>query len=202
MTVIPVSRMLFELGAPAGTVATQAAAAPRCKRCRSEDELRAEVDEAHARGVAEGWERGRTEGIQSEVQLRSRLADEQDARLAALAHEAMSKIEAGLERLSAETSNVVAQTLAAFFQGKIEFEAMEALSNELGHIFSEKAPARVTIRGPREWIDRLTALPEIAGAAGGVDLQVSDRVDVAITIDGTTLETTVGEWLAGLRSAQ
>jgi hypothetical protein len=205
MTVIPVSRMLFELGPPAAAVDTQAeksAAELRCKSCRTEDEIRAEVHEAHARGVAEGWECGRTEGIRTEEQIRSSLADEQDARFAELANEAKSRIEAGLECLRTETSKDVAQALAAFFQVKIELEAVEAMSNELCRIFSEKAPARVTIRGPRDWIDRLAALPQIAGGAGGVDLQVSDKIDVAITIDSTTLETTVGEWLSGLRCAR
>lgn len=202
MAVIPVSRMLFELGMPASAAANEgekAAVARRCINCRSEEEVRTEVENAHARGVAEGRERGRSERIQSEQQMRDSLAEEQDARLAALAHEAVGRIDAGIERLRAETSSAVAQALVGFFQGKIELEAIETLAADVRDILAEKGAARVAIRGPQSWIDRLVVLPEVANGSVKVEVQVSDAIDVTLNIDGTILETSIAQWLAGLR---
>lgn len=202
MAAIPVARMLFELGVPgAATGLAEAKASQRCGNCRGESEIRAEIEQAHARGVAEGLERGRSERMQSEQELLASLQDRQDARLSALANEARTSLDAGLAGVHAEMSKAVGRALAAFFQGRIEHEATAALSNELTRIISEHGAARVTIRGPEPWIDRLAALGEVMSGVAKLDVQANDSADVTITIDGTVLETTVGAWLDGLGSA-
>jgi hypothetical protein len=204
MAAIPVARLLFELGVPQPPAATGLAedqVAQRCGRCRSEAEMSAQIEAAHARGAAEGWERGRSERIQSEKLRLAKLKDEQDADLTALARQALGRIDAGLAATHADVSQAVARALVSFFQGKIELEATTAISDELRHILTEHGAARVSIRGPQPWIDRLALLPEVVSGVAKVEVQANDAVDVTINIDGTVLETTVGDWLSGLGRA-
>lgn len=202
MAVIPVARILYDLGAdsaPVGKELENGLASRRCAGCRVDNEVYAEIEEARTQGISEGFERGRLEQKQSDQQLQDRLVNEQDARLAALAREARDRIDTGLERMRAEISESVARTLVSFFKREIELETMEALSNECRHILTEQGAARVTIQGPQFWIDQLIALPEFASASGKIEVQASETIDLTVNIDGTLLMTTIGDWLTGLR---
>lgn len=205
MAVVPVARMLLEMGGPpapaVSVLSDDPGPATCCKGCNSEEEVRLAVEEAHARGLAAGIERGHSDRIRSEDEIEAGLRAEQEAHLAVLSSEVLAKIEAGLVHVRQEISRSVARLLATFFQDKIKEEAIDVLAAELGGMLAEKVGSRVLIRGPTVWIDTLRGMPSIDGSGSTLELLPSDASDVHITVDGTILETTVGSWIAGIENA-
>lgn len=202
MVATPISKLLRELEqAASGTnsVEQQVELSP-CSHCRSEDEVRAELEGARKRGFAEGHEASRLEAIQAERCHADRLSKEQATHFDQLATDVLSSVAAGLERVRAEISGAVARSLTEFFGERIMHEAIEGLADELKLLLDTKPVSRLVVIGPQMWIDIVTPILQSAGAVD-YELRLNDAIDVCIEVDQTRLETHVGAWIERLRSS-
>jgi hypothetical protein len=141
-----------------------------------EDTLQAER-EKHAAEIAE---------------LRTALGDAATATIAA------RLAEFGKE-LSALTTAAAARILAIFVSDQMQRRSIERLALLIDQAIADREAVRIQIRGPQYLFEPLTlALGE---RAAGVEFVEAGGLDLAVSVEGSLLETRLAEWSAALEEA-
>jgi hypothetical protein len=126
------------------------------------------------------------------AELRTALGDAATAAIAA------RLAEFGKE-LSALTTAAAARILATFVGDQMQRRSIERLALLIDQAIADRDVVRIQVRGPQYLFEPLTlALGE---RAGGIEFVEAGGLDLAVSVDGSLLETRLGEWSAALEEA-
>jgi len=191
MTALPVAQYLTELVSEPSRRGGRGAGS----------DMDALIQEAHARGLAEGRAAiqqdhkssvlALTHSFQQKVQAeRARWAGEQSELLAQL-------IAARLDDIERRVADVVGDILKPIVEEQIRAHAVAELTRTLGDMLSNGDYAKITVSGPRDLIEGIEA--QMGGSKPAVGFVASETADLTVSADETILETRIGAWAEAMR---
>lgn len=164
-------------------------------------ESEALIADAHARGVLEGRAAAQVEQDAALAQQqasfdqklaaeRQRWAAEQGAHLSAL-------IATAFEDLEHRVAERVGAILKPFLSDSVRAKALEELSAFLNLMLAKGEYAKIAISGPKDLLSEIEA--RLSERHAGVTFAESDGTDVAVSADGTIIETQIGAWTEAIQ---
>lgn len=164
-----------------------------------EERVRQAVAEARA-ALEERLNTRHEQELQAE---RERHAAERAAQARQFGEDAAHTIAAALaameERLAEHFGVAVARILGSLASLDLQKRSIDALAQAIRDAVADREAVRLTVRGPQFLYEALEArLPE---RAGSIDYAEADGFELTVAVDGTLLETRLGEWAATVSEA-
>lgn len=135
------------------------------------------------------------------------LASEREAQAAELARlsetlgqQAGQLIDARFEEMDRQVADMVATTaariLGSVLSDELQKRALQSLAESIRDAVRDREAVRIRVRGPRSLFEGLTSSLGAVGAR--VDFTEEPGFDLVAQIDGSLIETRMGEWSAAL----
>jgi hypothetical protein len=166
-----------------------------------EDHVEARIEEAYARGVADGTARANVAAEDALTALKLDHAEELDAlRNEAgdiIAQQLSGALTESIERVGRALSEALVQAVGSLARSRLDEIAVQALATEINRDLSELAATSIRIEGPKELTDLLAERLRPEGVeSDGPFLSVShaETAEVRVEIDGALIETRIAEW--------
>ena len=191
MSAIPAAGYLVEFGArgshPGGTAA----------------ETAARIDEAYARGVAEGKAAARGE-CEAEIKRRSeemaqQLVGERAAWAAETGEKLAMQIAAAARGVEESVANSLAVVLKPFLIAELHGQALDELARIVRGLMTKDPGVSMEIVGPQDLLKTLQA--KLGPDATNIRFSAGAGCDVRVTADQTVVETRLGAWVAKIEEA-
>ena len=126
------------------------------------------------------------------AELRTVLGTDAGALIAAR----LGDVEAGLVELTTATA---ARILGAFAGAEMQKKTIERLAGLIRDSVRDREIVRIEVRGPRSLFEPLEAA--LGDKAASIDFVEDSGFDLAVAIDGSLLETRLGEWSTSFEEA-
>lgn len=200
MSAVPAARFLADFGADgdAGSIRARGIAS-------SKDDSGAEVarlDEAFARGVAEGRAEAQ---VQFETKLEeqrsefaTRLASERQGWATGTGEDLAKRLLGAVAEVEQRVAETTARILKPFLTEQLHRQAIAELQASLDNLLTSDPDVSLGISGPADVLD---ALRKRLSGKMAVTYTPSDDCDVRIVAGQATLETRLKDWMARLAEA-
>jgi hypothetical protein len=167
------------------------------------DDTATRIEEAFARGSAEGRAAARKE-CEAEIGRRSeefarQLATERQAWMTETGEHLAGRLTAGLRTIEESIANSLAHVLEPFLIAELRRQAIDELVLIMRGLMSKEEGISLEVSGAD---DLLAALRErFAGDGLNVRFSAAEGSDVRVNADQTTIETRLGIWVAKIKEA-
>ncbi len=191
MTALPAAGYLVEFGAKSSRPGGAAA------------EVAARIDEAYARGLAEGKAAARSE-CEAEIKRRSeemaqQLVGERAAWVAETGEKLAGQLAVAARSAEESVANSLAAVLKPFLVAELRRQALEEVAGIVRGLVSKASGISMEIHGPEDLLAVLQA--KLGPDAANVRFCAGAGSDVRVTADQTILETRLGAWVAKIEEA-
>lgn len=200
MSAQPVSRYLMEFAGIADSAHIQRPSKSE-ERTAALDQAR-KVEEAYARGVADGMA-----GARSEAEVRftrqqqaheSALAAAREAWIQDIVETLQVGLARGLEQIEDRCAATTGQILVPFLSDRVRDQSLADMRDVLSRLLRESDAVSVTVSGPPDLVDAFRI-----GHDPGIELRVDPgtAADLSIVVNETRLETQMSAWVGRLQQA-
>ncbi len=159
------------------------------------------IADAHARGVLEGQAAAQVELdaalAQQQASFDQKLATERQKWAVEQGTHLSELIAAAFEDVEQRFAERVGSILKPFLGESVRAKALEELSASLNLMLAKGEYAKIAISGPKDLLSALEA--RLGDRHAGVTFVESDGVDVAVSADGTIIETQIGAWTEAIQ---
>lgn len=195
MSSVPVARYLMDLTAGASGAGVRPVAAFR-RKSEAVSEAEQKLEEARTLGVLEGRAAAeaeyKKEMEQRVADLEERFSQERAEWARAQGTLLSEQVRSQFEDIEVRFAEQVSSVLRPFVSAEVQQAAVEEMTMLLRGALADGEASSVKISAPK---DLLGVIEEGVGERAGLSFIESDDCEVSVVMDGTVIETRIGEWM-------
>jgi hypothetical protein len=161
------------------------------------------VEEARARGYAEGYDAAKAEEAvrvaQEQLEFDEKLAAARQAWTTEEGDKLVERITAAGQQLEAEIAKCVDGILRPFLVETLRRQAVEELARDVAVLLADDKHAVISISGAEDLLAAVRSKLPASNAA--IDYVPNESVDVCVVARQTIIETRIAAWLERLQAA-